>query len=266
MASQGMALGIVTGLAVEARTLPPSIIASGAVVELSAANPARAERSARRLVEQGAEALISYGLAAGLNPRFGPGTVIVAGRVLAYQGAFEVKEHRTLRDQLNRLGTFRREPEARTDAYYDDGDVTDLLLPDKALRAAFSQAFEKPIVETTLVGVARPIVSRDEKIGLLLRTEAFAADMESHIVGAVAREAGLPFLALRVIGDPSNRNVPRSALAGFDEDGQIAAGRLGAELAKRPWELFDLLSLALDTRVALRSLRRVGRGLLPLLA
>lgn len=261
-----MTIGILTGLDVEARTLPSSLVGGDAMVELSAANPARAERGARRLVEQGARALISYGLAAGLNPRFGPGTVVIPNRVLAYQGMFAVEDKRSIRDHLNRLGSFRREADAYPESYYDDGDVTDLLLPDTAMRHAFMAAFEKKTIEASLVGVARPIVTRDEKIGLLMRTEAFAADMESHIVGAVAREAGLPFLVLRVVGDPSNRNIPRSAMAGFDDDGKVASGRVLAALATRPWEIGDLLSLALDTRAALRSLRRVGRGLPPLLA
>jgi len=264
MASKGIKVGLVTGLAIEARALPPSVIAGGLMVELSAANPAQAERGARRLVEKGAKLLVSFGLAAGLNPRFGPGAVIVADRVLSYEGAYEVSSQRSIREQLNRLGSLRQAPAGAVD--YAGGAVTGLFTPDKPARKAFIQAFGKSAVETTLVGVAHPIVSPAEKLGLLQRTEAFAADMESHIVGAVAHEAELPFLVVRVIGDPSNRSIPRSALAGFKDDGNIATGRLLAELAKRPWELFDLMSLAFDTRVALRSLRRVGLGLAPLLA
>ncbi len=74
-------LGIVTGLAAEAR-----IARQLGTVDVGGGSPAGAEAAARRLVARGATALLSFGLAGGLDPAlrpgrlFAPATVLEAGR------------------------------------------------------------------------------------------------------------------------------------------------------------------------------------------
>ncbi|HEY0425948.1 MAG TPA: hypothetical protein VGC82_21710, partial [Rhodopila sp.] len=74
--SGSFALGFVTGLAAEAR------IASrfGYPVRVGG-TPAGAGVAASELIEQGATALVSFGLAGGLDPALRPGTVVVASIV-----------------------------------------------------------------------------------------------------------------------------------------------------------------------------------------
>ena len=70
-------LGVVTGLAAEARVargLGPVAVGGG--------SPAGAEAAARRLVAQGATALLSFGLAGGLDPALRPGRLFVPAAVL----------------------------------------------------------------------------------------------------------------------------------------------------------------------------------------
>jgi adenosylhomocysteine nucleosidase len=67
-----MRLGIVTGLTAEAR-----IARSLGDAQAGGGAPAGAERSAEALVAQGATALLSFGLAGGLDPALKPGDVIV---------------------------------------------------------------------------------------------------------------------------------------------------------------------------------------------
>ncbi len=77
--------GIVTGLAAEARIAAPL----GGLVRAGGGTPWGAELAAEALVAEGATALISFGLAGGLDPEFRPGAIIVpiavveAGRIRA---------------------------------------------------------------------------------------------------------------------------------------------------------------------------------------
>ena len=71
-------LGIVTGLAAEARLARPL-----GRVEIGGGWPAGAEAAAERLVAGGAGALLSFGLAGGLNPALAAGAVVVPAAVLA---------------------------------------------------------------------------------------------------------------------------------------------------------------------------------------
>lgn len=70
-------IGIVTGMAAEAR------IAAHKGPALPGGGTARgAEQAARRLVRHGAAALISFGVAAGLDPALKPGSLVIASEVL----------------------------------------------------------------------------------------------------------------------------------------------------------------------------------------
>ena len=66
-----MKIGFVTGLAAEAALLRGRLAAAGD------GTPAGARAAAELLVAQGAQALVSFGLAGGLRPGLAPGTVLV---------------------------------------------------------------------------------------------------------------------------------------------------------------------------------------------
>ena len=66
-------IGFVTGLTAEAQIAARS----GGVVRAGGGTPAGAERAARLLVAEGAQALVSFGLAGGLDPVLRPGTLVV---------------------------------------------------------------------------------------------------------------------------------------------------------------------------------------------
>jgi adenosylhomocysteine nucleosidase len=71
-------LGFVVGLAAEAR-----IARSLGLVAVGGGLPAGAERAAEALVAAGAQGLISFGLAGGLDPTFRPGDIIIPAMVRA---------------------------------------------------------------------------------------------------------------------------------------------------------------------------------------
>ncbi len=77
-------LGVVTGMVAEARCRPPP----GDAIEaaFSGGDPARALSGAARLVAEGARALLSFGIAGGLDPALDPGDLVVADTVVAPGG------------------------------------------------------------------------------------------------------------------------------------------------------------------------------------
>ncbi|MDA1355015.1 MAG: hypothetical protein O3A94_01960 [Proteobacteria bacterium] len=234
--------GFICGLQDEARCLRASGIEQR--IEISGARTARAVEMAQKLLSAGAESLVSFGLAGGHDPRLGPGSVIVADRVFAW--------HQPLPNGHD--SSILREMAADDGGLQADPELTGQLLGvlgDDSWRGA-------------IVGVNQAVRARAEKLGLFTHTGALACDMESHAVAAVARDAGVPFVVLRVISDPFSRNIPKSALAGVTPEGAISIGAVLASLVVRPWEIIGLLSLAPDARTAFLALRRVARLSTPL--
>lgn len=165
--------------------------------------------------------IISFGLAGGLAVDVRPGTCIIGRAVLA-------------------LG---------------EGFTTDSAWTQRML-AALPTA-----VVADLAAVDRAIQLPSEKRLLHARTGAIAVDMESHIAARIARERGLPFVALRVVVDPVEQRVPKAALAGYRSDGTTDARAVAAALIRQPRELPVVMRLAYDAWIASRALFRCRRQL-----
>jgi adenosylhomocysteine nucleosidase len=249
----------VCGLENEARCLTAAGIKNP--VAPSGARPARAAEIARELLASGADSLISFGLAGGLDPRLGPGSVIVADRVLAWHRAIPSEPLRGFGNMFHLRGPTDGEdaPHAR-EAAISDGEFE----TDAELRAQLLGVLSDKTYGGGIVGVDRAVTAPGDKLGLFAATAGVACDMESHAVAEVAAAAGIPFLVLRVVSDPSNRSVPQAALSGVTAAGRVSPGRVLLEVSRRPWELLELLSLALDARIAFGALRRVARRGAPL--
>jgi len=169
-------------------------------------------------IARGGRAIISFGIAAGLAPGLDAGTCVVASEV--------VSESDRTRYAVTRRWT-------------------------AALRSQLAKAEYAPIA-----GVARALVEPAEKLALHGRTQAVAADMESHIAAELAARHNLPFAVLRVIADPVERPLPPAALVGLRQDGEIDVGAVLASLARNPTQLRGLMGLAFDTRRAFAALLR----------
>jgi adenosylhomocysteine nucleosidase len=212
----------VTGLRAEAR-----IAARSANVRAVAGggNRARLEQLIEHQLAEGGQAIISFGIAAGLAPGLEPGACLVGGTVI-HDGAASVADPVWTASIKSAIGGM------------------------------------DPII---IAGVDRPLTSPAAKRALHTETGAVAADIESHIVARLATRHGLPFAVLRVIADPAEREIPSAALAGLREDGGIDIRAVLAALLKQPGQLPTLLRLAGDTRRAMASLLRchnlLGAGL-----
>lgn len=214
---------VLTGMALEAE------IAAGRGAHGTAAQAAhvlyglRGDALANALAErlcQPCAGVISFGMAGGLAPELPAGTVIVPVGIATRTG----------------------------------------VLPAHADWTAALQASLPRAVGGLLAGVDAPVATVADKLALQRASGAVAADMESHIGARLARHAGVPFAACRVIVDPAGREVPGAALAGFGADGSIALGALLHELLRHPGQLPALVRLGGDAaraRAALREARAV---------
>ena len=219
-------LGIITGLVSETDCLGGIADPAFCRVRCAGADGERAAALSKELVRQGCAALLSFGVAGGLDPRLPSGHLVLAERVVG-------------------------------DGQYFDSDASWVA------RARAMLAVAMPVTVGTLIGVKGPVASADDKQQLYAATGAAAVDMESHAVAAAARERGLPFLAIRVIADTASQSVPRWLPAVIDEKGGVALSVFFKGLAAHPADLAGVFRLAGANRRSLDSLRRAAALLGP---
>jgi adenosylhomocysteine nucleosidase len=218
-------VGVVAALEAEARTLGPvvrrrdglSSLGDGSLLAVSGMGGELAALAARRLVDAGAAALMSFGLAGGLDPTLSVGTVVLPSAVISRGGA--------------------------------------RFLTSAAWREQLSSAIarRRPVAAGTLLSSAQPIGAVADKIAAFRETGAVAVDMESLGVAEVCATHGLPFVAVRVIVDTAADVLPRAVVAA-SRGGQVNIRRLIGGLVVAPLELVALIRLARAYRAATRSL------------
>ena len=206
-----MTPGILTGIAAEAR-LARRITG---LVTCSASIPARAPGLLTAMLQAGATALISFGIAGGIAPDVPSGTLILGTRVIgpddeAYDTSPAWREG--LQAQL---------PNARLGGIYGSSTI---------------------------------IASVAEKAALFAKTGALAVDMESLAVARAAKAAGVPFGVLRAVADPAHHILPEAALVGLNEKGEPAIIPVLRSLARSPRQLPALILVAQDSGRAMRAL------------
>ncbi len=222
-----MRVGVLTGLAAEARLLR-GLFSDGRtdpVVVRTGADPLRARDEAERLVASGVIALVSFGLAGGLDPRLRAGDLILADTVILPDGRSVTADPDWVRLAHERLGR----PGAKT--------------------------FIGPVA-----GADQLLATVGEKRRLSEASGALAGDMESAAVASVAEAAGLPFLVVRAVSDCAARTLPSAARVPLRPDGGLSLGAIAQSLCTRPGEWPAVARLALDTRAALAALRGVVRA------
>ncbi len=89
-------------------------------------------------------------------------------------------------------------------------------------------------------------------------TQAHAIDLESGAVAATAAAHGLPFVVVRAICDPAERDLPPAALFALDPGGAIAPWRVIRSVFGDPRQIAPLLALARDARTARTALLRLA--------
>ena len=211
--------GVVAALPAEARWLR----ASALEVRVGGVGAEHARRAARAFIADGAKALISWGTAAALAPSLGLGTLILADRVIG-----------------------------------DNESVP--LVPDVAWTARVADALRGvvPVVRGTLACPTQVLRNAKEKRALADRSGAIAADMESAAIGSVAREAGAPWIVVRVVSDAADTVVPASVVSAIDGSGALSFMRLVGALLQNPGDIAALPALARGMQLAGRTMRSVA--------
>jgi adenosylhomocysteine nucleosidase len=216
--------GIVAALAAEARQLGPTqpradglgTLGNGNLVTIAGLGAAAAQ-GADALVRAGVKALVSFGFAGGLDPTARAGTVFVPAQVIGSGASFT-----TTREWRERLG-----------------------------RALITLS---PLIGGKLLSSPRPVDSVAAKAALFHSTGAAAVDMESIWIAQVARDSGLPFIAVRVVIDTAADRVPAAAASLAGDDGRIKPASMVFAVLRRPRDLVAFVRLAMRYRVAARSL------------
>lgn len=222
-------MGVVAALEAEARTLGIAVrrsdglasLGDGALLAVSGMGGAPAAIAARTLVDAGALSLMSFGLAGGLDPALGAGSVVLPSEVISREGARFLAAA----------------------AWHE--------------RLRIAIAMQRPVAVGRLLTSDTPIDSIADKARAFVETGAVAVDMESLAVAQVAAACGLPFIAARVIVDTAADVLPRAVVTA-SRGGQVNIRQLIGGLAAAPRDLVGLIRLARRYRAATRSLAALG--------
>lgn len=223
--------GIVVALPEELATLTSQKLAQGEYVHMAknillgfaGAGPTNAERATRRLIDQGANCLISWGCAAALAPQLKPGDLVVPDQVLSEQQVFD-----TDKQWLQHL-------------------------------RHLSQSI--PTVSGALAESRRIVAASTEKQRIHQDTGALALDMESAAIVKVAQQANLPCLVIRAIADPVTMDLPQAVVYALNDQGRVELSKLLRFLLAHPWEIPALIKLGLHFNAAQTSLKKVAKQL-----
>ena len=227
-------VGVVAALEAEARTLGPAVrrhdglssLRGGALLAVGGMGAAQAVMAARRLVDAGAAALMSFGFAGGLDPGLSAGSVVLPREVISSDGA----------RFLTSAGWC--------------GELRLAILG------------RRPVADGMLLTASQPIDRIEDKARAFRETGAVAVDMESVGIAEVAAVHSLPFAAIRVIVDTAIDVLPRAVMAA-SLGGRLSMRRLVGGLAAAPLDLLPMIRLAQRYRAATRSLTAVARADLP---
>ena len=209
-------VGIVCALASEARHLRPT---DSTLVITTGMGSSAAAAGARALIDAGARALASWGMAGGLDPSLEAGSILLPEEIVGSDGRIHHSET-GWRERLSATITAR---------------------------------------SGRLLTSAKSVGSVEDKAALFRSTGAVAVDMESAAIAEVAEQQGLPFLAVRVVVDSAGDVLPRAVSAAADNEGHLHIWRLIGALALAPNELAPLIRLAQRYRAANRSLATIAR-------
>ncbi len=188
-------LGIVTGLKSEAalilNALNDELPRPAIMVQCRGPGPERAARAAEILLNAGCKNLMSFGLAGGLAPMHGTGTLLLPRTILRLP-ATDSSEGITVDSRWH-----------------------------MALSSRFKRDLSSILATGPLVSSAHVVSGTADKKALHDLLGAAGVDMESYAVAEVAAKHGVPFIAFRMIMDPVTQSIPAPLRAAMTEDGDV---------------------------------------------
>ncbi len=224
-------LGICCALSAEARTLTDREISVGEVVTLdnntllalSGMGAERARNAATQLIDRGASALVSWGVAAALDETLIPGSLVLPQAVLSAAG--------------KRLSVHRRWHTALCSMLSRTLDINTGIL-----------------IETPEILTDAP-----QKRELSLTHGAIASDMETVSTAETATRAGVAFIAIRAISDTVSMTVPEGVIEAVNPVGKMSLEAIFTTIILHPSDWPSIAKLALGMRAACASLEKVRK-------
>jgi adenosylhomocysteine nucleosidase len=191
------------------------------VVTLCNSNQHQLDHAISVLISRGCRGIVSFGIAGGLCPNLTPGTCIVARDIVTPAERF----------------------------------VADRAWCRHLLRAI------PGAVHADIAGGHTLILDPASKRALGIATGTVAVDMESSLSAAAAMRHNVPFVAVRVLADPSHRGLPHVAQVAILANGRLNYPAIMRSLTTQPSQWRDLVRTGFDARKA-RLVLRQSRALL----
>lgn len=228
-----MITGIIVALPEELSTLTQKKLAPGScafisenvLVAVSGMGPKNSASATKQLIAKGAARIISWGCAGALDETLKPGDLTIVDTIIA-----EDTQQLVL------------------DSAWHQQAITEL-----------SHFFT--IHSGTLAESSKILVSCQDKINLQNTTHAQVLDMESFASANVAIDSQLPFIAIRVIADPVNVDLPAAVDYAMNEHGLLVFRKLVLFLFSHPGQIPSLIRLGLHFRAASNKLKLVAKHL-----
>jgi adenosylhomocysteine nucleosidase len=180
--------GLIVALPAEARSLGVRGVRPGECARwqhgwlaVSGIGPHNAMRAAERLLECGIDRLANWGVAGALDGELAPGDIVVPDRI-------------------------RHAPD-------DPGFATDAIARERIVSACSGSL---TVRQGALWSAPEPLASQADKRAVAAQSGAIAVDMEAASIAAVATRAGLPFVVVKAICDPLDRELPRRIMRALD--------------------------------------------------
>lgn len=224
-------VGIITALPEELGTITDQRIGKGAwkrlgpqlLIAHSGIGPQRAVAAAQQLLDNGANGLLCWGCAAGLDNYLKPGALLLPSQLITGDGQSIKTDAQRRQRLLHCLQTTL--------------EVHNLALTES------DQLVSTP----------------EQKSALAKQTQAAAVDMESVAVARFAQQKQIPFNTLRVIADPANMVLPVPVCDALGDDGEVHMPRLLRSLARHPLQLVGLIRLGRQFRAAQQTLKQAAQ-------
>ncbi len=225
-------LAVICGVKREALAALKGCLDISLLIYVTGARGGRGGELARSAIREGAEGLISFGTAGGLDPSLKPGDPIIPNSVRTPLG-------RDIPCDMEWMKSLRRR-----------------------------MVGEGPALETEyqVFGSQRLIDTPAKKANLFTGTGASAVDMESHEIAEAARAEGVPFVVARAVSDTSGTAIPEWVGAAVGGRGQVRAFSLIGGLLTHPGDFGALIRLGRESGPAFQTLGRMAGVLIPAFA
>src|SRR5579883_516654 len=210
---------VVVGLAQEAQIAQ----GPGVIVVMSDSDPAHLRALLASFQASSVRAVVSFGIAGGLDVNTVPGTLMVANEVVATAGG-------------------------------------QTWTPDPALSAEIMARLQAGNVPASFgLFAGSDTLSADDtpaaKLATKQATGADEVDMESHIAAAFAQANALPFAALRAVADPQSVGLPPAALLPIQSNGQPDILAILGSVVTDPSQIPLLLQTYADSQASFTALQ-----------